>query len=351
MAEFVITYNREAQTFEPVLIRATFTQKGAEESSRLQIKEFVATPGDIVQLILDPASTPTVAVLHAKLAHDVHEEGLIARLAAVTTPVTVRVTAVPVMDPNASSSSAKPVEVTQTCTIRVDPTQRISECEELGPRLERQNERRTRLLDQLEKGSAALQRAYRSEREMAEGLQDLESQHTTALLLLGGAGTVATLALGAAAASAFAYARSVQAAVSLFGSLESAIGYGEILGGAEYGALRQLAPVVTQTIARNYAVAAVATGGATVPVGGWAAFRAKMNEGLTEAYTARDTAVRMRQALFQACTDKRKEIVELGRDIEQTRARLRGCPDVVLERLPEEFVPEVPTFERRGIQG
>ena len=351
MAEFVITYNREAQRFDAVLIRASLTQKDGEKTSMLKIKEFVATPGDIVELVLDPSSTATVAVLHAKLSHDLHEEGLIARLAAVPTPVTVRVTVVPVLEQNAPVSAAKPVEVTQSCTIRVDPTQRINECDELGVRLDRQVERRMRLLGELEKGSAALQRAYHGEREMAQGLQDLESQHTTALGLLGAAGTVTVVALGAAAASAFAYARAVQAGVSLFGTLEATIGYMEVLGGAEYGALQQLAPVVTQTIVRNYAAAAVAAGATAVPVGGWAAVRAKMNEGLTEAYAARDTAVRMRQALFQACTNKRNEIIELRRDIALTRAGLRGCPDVVLELMPEEFVPEVPTGEIRGIRG
>jgi hypothetical protein len=248
--------------------------------------------------------------------------------------VTVSVTATPVAEETMSLISAGPAEVTQSCIVRVDATQRINECDELWARLERMFERRVRLLDRLQGGVDALYRAFRNEGEMAHGYAQLESEHLQALGLLGTAGVLAAATLGSVAMSAYAFASHLRATIIL-----AELYGGEVVG--LQGEVRATQMAYT-AVTRGYATAAASATGAAAAPTTWELVREKMNAGLTEAKAGMDAAIRLRQALSQACKDTREEIHALQRDIDYTRSRMRGCPDVKIMDEPELRLPVIP---------
>ena len=334
MAEFVINYDREAQAFGSIVIRAEFVKPGSDDEVGLHVKDFTVTPKGVIDVVTDPSSTETVAVLRAKLADEVARDERV--LDRVKSPVTVRITAVPLAEQTMSLISVEPVEVTQSCTIRVDVTGRINECDELGARLERLIERRIRLREQFQGGVDALYRAFANEEKMERSYAELETQHLVALGLLGTAAVGATLALGHVAATAYAFATHLSQTIVLVGE------YGGVIVGMQ-GEVRATQLAYT-AVTRGYATAAASVTGAVAAPTTWEVIRQKMNAGLTEAKAGMATAVRMREGLSKASGDLRVEIDALERDISYTRSRMRGCPDVKVMNEPPERLPEIPTL-------
>ncbi len=346
--EFVIAYSREFQRFGSATIRAQLQQRGKHDELPMKVKDITVTPADIIDVAPDPSSTDTVAVFTAQLAKAIEQdEHVLDRLAQ---PVLVQITVTPVAEVTASLISADPIDVTQRCDVRFDTSQRISECDELEARFERLIERRLRDRDQLTKGVDVLRQAFRNQQEMERQYAKLETQHTEALAYLGAAGTVALIALGAVAASAVAYARTVTTAVQLFGSAEVTAEYMQIIYGWSPELATKAVQVASRAIVTNYATAAGAGTGAAATAGALATIREKMNAGLTEAQSAMASAQRMCDQLRQVCEDKKLELGDLARDITFTRSRMRGCPGV--EVLPEpEWDIGIPTAVQWGIQG
>ena len=333
MAEFVINYDRAAQAFGSTVIRAEFVKPGSEDEVGLHVKDFTVTPTGVIDVVTDPSSTRTVAVLRVKLADDVARDERV--LDRVKSPVTVRITAVPLAEQTLSLISAEPVEVTQSCTVRVDVTQRINECDELGARFERLIESRLRKHKQLEDGIDALYRAFKNEQRAEMDYASLETDHHIALGLLGTAGVATALALGHVAATAFAFASRLKSLVTLV----------ELYGGTTIGMQAEVraTQAAYTAVARGYATAAASATGAVAAPTTWELIREKMNAGLTEAKAAMASASRLREGLGKACEDLRLEIQQLEHDISYTRSRMRGCPDVELEYEPPPRLPDIPT--------
>jgi hypothetical protein len=351
MAEFVIGYSKETGKFGSTTIRAELVQRGRDVDIPLRIKELTVTPDDVIEVATDPSSTETVAVLRAKLFESVDRllTGLVQPaserdttvLQKVASPVTVSVTVVPIAEQTMTLISAAPVEVTQSCTVRVDVSQRIHECEELMARLERLIEKRLRMRDRLDNGIVALRKAYRNEEEMHRAYRELESEHTKALALLGAAAGLAALAFGAMAVAAGAYAMKLRAGMMLFGSIEKTAEY--MVGyGMTQATEAQIVTAATTRLTHAYVTAAASATDVAVTAGTWESMRQKMSSGLTDAQTAMASAVRMRQALRQACEELKRELTELERDYGRIRERLRGCPDVELAPEPayDAFIPD-----------
>ena len=327
MAEFVIGYDRQTHAFGSALIRVEFVKKGSSAPVRLRVSRYSVAPDDVIEVVPDGSSSETVVVLRARLRENVARDE---RVLGLLKPVTVTITGSPHTDDNAVVPP-----MTQTCTVRVDSTQRINECDELGARFERMISRRLDLHNQLKQGAESLQQAYRNGAAADKAMRELEWEHTQALALLGGAAALTALALGAVAVRAVAYAKELTAAIATFegeGASLLAIAQG-VPGQAAEQAGIQMVRAATAGVTRHYAGAATAAVGSGASALSVEAIRRKINEGLTEARAGMDAAKRMRDALRDACLEKEKELDALQKDIDYTRSLMTGCPGV--EILPE----------------
>jgi hypothetical protein len=333
MADFVIGYDRQAHEFGSALIRAEFVKKGSADPIRLRLTRFSVAPDDIIEVKPDASSSETVVALRARLRDSVaHDE----RVLSLLKPVVVTITASPRTDDNAVVPP-----MTQTCTVRVDTSQRISECDELSARFERMIERRLRLREQLQAGIDGLERAYRNGRAAEQSLGELESEHLQAIGLLGTAAVLTAFVLGVVAVRAATYARNLAHAAATFegeGATILALLRGTAPQLAEKAGQQALS-AASAAVTRHYAGAATAGVGAASSALSIEAIRRRLNEGLTEAREGMATAKRMRDGLREACLDKQRELDALQSEIDQTRSLMRGCPGV--EIMPE---PPVRTF-------
>jgi hypothetical protein len=324
MAEYVIGYDRQTHQFGSALIRVSFVRKGSTAPVRLRVSRYSVAPNDVIEVVPDESSTDTVVVLRARLRENVARNE---RVLDLLKAVTVTITGSPRTDDNAVVPP-----MTQTCTVRVDTTQRINECDELGARFERMIASRLRQHQQLKQGAEALQQAYANGAKADQAMRDLEWEHTQALGLLGGAAALSAVALGVVAVKAATLAKTLGAWAATYqgqGAWLVALAAGVAPEAAEQAGIQMLR-AATVGATRNYARAATAAVGSGASAISADAIRRHLNAGLTEARAGMDAAKSMRQRLRDACVERQRALDRLQSEIDETRSMMKGCPGVEL---------------------
>ena len=124
MADFEIRWLDDEQRFEPAKIRAELVDRGTDVDLPLKIDDITFDPVDVIELVVDDATTPTTAVFRAQLTREVlADERFYDR---IKNPITVEITATPIAEQTASIIFAAPVSLKRSCTVAIDvPPARI----------------------------------------------------------------------------------------------------------------------------------------------------------------------------------------------------------------------------------
>ncbi|TMC47448.1 MAG: hypothetical protein E6J20_19610 [Chloroflexi bacterium] len=210
--------------------------------------------------------------------------------------------------------------------------------------------RRVDMLQRLQQGTRALSQAYAAQRAGAAARAELQSEYTTALLLLGSAGALAAAALLACGAVVGAAASTAGlGALSDFGAMTLAAE--APLGLTATGTSAQLA-ASAQSFAQAASLMRVGAGIGAGTAANTGAIQQLMSSGMSQFDGALAQQTAMLQQLATSCNALQHDLAELDRSIGDTLATLRGCPNIPQDEIDDPRVPapSVPTGDT-SIQG
>jgi hypothetical protein len=209
--------------------------------------------------------------------------------------------------------------------------------------------RRVDMVQRLRQGTSALSRAYWAQEQAVGARAELHDDYISAVATLAAAGAVAAVPLLVAAASISATASTM----AISEGMAAWAGVSETTFETGMVAVRAAFSSTAQSMARAASLARVGAGVTAGAAANTGVIQQLMSSGMASYDAAVAQQASMTQQLVNACKNLTHDLAELDRQIGDTLATLRGCPnigpdDIEDPRTPMPGMPDPPGNPIKG---